>query len=183
MPFFNFNGTIPQATDNPSDSQPLILQNFGSTQGIENVDHFGFNNNNGGLHRQVTFADVATPLAQVDPSSVLFTKNDTAGHPQLFFSNSQNTGQYIIGIVNNASGCVPLFGGLILQWLYTPTSAAGTPFTFPIPFPNLVFAVTMGGVAAGAQAFALSGITLLGGTAYNSVGGGAQNAYIIAIGK
>lgn len=185
MPSFTYYPTIPASGDIPSQSQGQLQTNFMSINSLINVDHvtFGSSDNTDGEHNQITFAHLQAPVTPTDPASILYTKNDTSGHPQLFFLNSQNSAQYVIGNANNASGCIPLFGGIILQWLYSTTTPGGTAFAFPITFPNNVFAVSIGGVAAGAQSFAVSGISTSGGTVYNQVGGGNQNAYIIAIGN
>jgi hypothetical protein len=177
------NGSIPGPNDLLSQSQGQIQTNFSNIVGWSAVDHVEYGSANAGTHEQVTFSNVTSQSTPSDPESILYTKNDASSHPQLFFLNSQNSSQYVIGSSNNSGGCVPLFGGIILQWKYVSTTPGGSPFTFPITFPNYVFSVTIGGVAAGAQSFALSGISTSGGTIYNQVGGGNQNAYIIAIGK
>lgn len=186
MSSFTFFSNIPQPQDQPSVSQGEILQNFtalgrpdGAGGSWTTQDHYGFGTGTDGEHKQVTFANVEAPAVPANPASILYTKNDAFANPQLFFLNNVNTAQYIIG----PSGCIPLFAGIILQWKLVSTSPGGIPFTFPLPFPHSVFAVTLGGLATGAQSFSLSGIGLGGGTAYNQVGGGNQSAYIIALGN
>lgn len=54
MTFFSFNDAIPATNNNPSVDQPDMLTNNISTQGILGIDHYSFNDNDGGWHKQVT---------------------------------------------------------------------------------------------------------------------------------
>lgn len=78
MTNFPFNTGIPAALNNPSSDQPLMLINTQSDAGIWEIDHIGFNTNNGGTHKQVTLSSKNTPGSQTDPSSVLYTASGTA---------------------------------------------------------------------------------------------------------
>ncbi len=73
MPLFSYNRDIPDGPNNPSVDQPKMKINTNSTDDLIDVDHFSFDESNGGYHRQVTVATKNTPVAQTDPSSVIFT--------------------------------------------------------------------------------------------------------------
>lgn len=56
---FPYNNAIPQATDFPAQSQPLMLQNFNSTDLILQVDHMSFTEAPAGAHNKVSFINSA----------------------------------------------------------------------------------------------------------------------------
>lgn len=91
MTNYNYNGGIPAANNNPSVDQNPMLENFTSINQIIGVDHVTFNTNNGGQHLQVTYTGTATPSVPADPMAIAFTKNDSGGHPNNYFTNSQST--------------------------------------------------------------------------------------------
>jgi len=53
MSFFDYNRDIPNAPNNPSNDQPLMQINTNSIDDLINIDHFSFENDDGGLHKQV----------------------------------------------------------------------------------------------------------------------------------
>lgn len=91
MTNFTYDIGVPAAPNNPSNDQPLMLQNTVSISGIWNVDHIGFGAANGGTHQQVTYIAFAAPGAQLDPTSIAYTAAGLAApaHPQNYFKNSQ----------------------------------------------------------------------------------------------
>src|SRR6266849_4452913 len=80
MPNYTYTGNIPAAGNNPSNDQPNMQTNTNSIASIVNVDLYGFGNNNGGTHQQVTFSGNNVPsLPATVP--VLFTNTvDGAGN-------------------------------------------------------------------------------------------------------
>jgi hypothetical protein len=78
MTTWNFNEDIPAADNNPSEDQPLMLENNASIDGILDEDHYTFETTISGksvdgLHKQVTFPFQQVPGAQTDPESTLYT--------------------------------------------------------------------------------------------------------------
>lgn len=140
---FTFYSTIPAANDNPSVDQPLMLGNNSSVNGWVAQDHYGFNtsggtNNFGGLHAQVTFAANNIPAGFSPPT--LFTNNDSANTPQLFYytgSSGQSSSQY----TSSANGSTMLLGGIILKWGSQNSVNNGTTISFPSNFPNNCYQV------------------------------------------
>jgi hypothetical protein len=172
---------IPNATDIPSQSQAQIQTNFNSIIGWAAVDHLGYGAANAGTHNQVTFSGVTSQSVPTDPEAVLYTKNDTSSHPQLFFLNSQNSTFY-----NAASnGCTVLMGGILLQWGNVTVPAGGSAtFTFPVTFPNNVFVVTVTCRAVGAFKAGFGTGTNSAIPIYlESAAGGSQNVCVMAIGN
>lgn len=145
-----YNPNIPQATDNLSNSQGDLLDNFGQLNTQFGVDHTAFNTgaaNGDGFHKQVT---LPTPLGgvpstlTVDGYGALYTKA-VSGLSQVFFANraaSTNTEyQLSFPMLNGSSGYVTLPGGVIIQW---GNDVAGytslvQPVVFPIAFPTACF--------------------------------------------
>jgi hypothetical protein len=52
-----YTPNIPQATDQISQSQPKILENFGSINTLIGIDHATFASGNAGMHNKVTMPD------------------------------------------------------------------------------------------------------------------------------
>lgn len=92
MPSFTFYENIPQATDVISQSQPQLLQNFGSIDNILNVDHYTFESpgSNDGFHRQMTIPNITAQGPQVGLSSVVSSVAGVAdpAAAQLVLTNS-----------------------------------------------------------------------------------------------
>ena len=137
---YPFSTSEPAANSNPSNSQPVMLQNNISNSALIAIDHVGFGNSQGGQHNQVTFAANNIPAGTVTPP-VLFTK--TVGSlPQLFFYSgapSVAANQYAIG----STGSTFLMGGIILKWGFVAYSSSGGTQTFTLdnPFPNSTLAI------------------------------------------
>lgn len=134
-----YTPTIPATNDDPANDQPLMQQNFSSINTWINIDHVGFSNASYGEHNQVTFANVTSPATPSNPASILYTKNDIAGNPQINFINSS-----AFANVASGKGCVLLLGGIILQWGGTGViSGSGNVITFATAFPNNCYVVTL----------------------------------------
>lgn len=91
MPNYTYNNNIPLSTDTPSISQGQLKTNCESVFSILEQDLYGFGNNNGGTHQQVTFPINNLPGAQSGLSSVEYTQPGSAdpASSQLFFKNSR----------------------------------------------------------------------------------------------
>lgn len=111
---FSFSTTVPATNNDPSVDQPVMLANNVSEAGIWEVDHIGFNAQNGGTHKQVNYITTRSAPTPVDPASMAYTNVgiDSPTHPQNYFTNSQGTfplssirafGNFV---VNNAAGNV-----------------------------------------------------------------------------
>jgi hypothetical protein len=93
MSFFDYNDGVPATNDNPSVDQPSMLTNTLSIEGIWEVDHYGFKDNNGGIHQQTTFPAFASPAVPGNPmASVAYPAAGVSdiNHPQYYFQTNQN---------------------------------------------------------------------------------------------
>lgn len=119
MPLISYTRSIPDAPNDPSVDQPSMKINTNSTDDILNVDHYSFNQNEGGNHKQVTFANKNVPGAQTDPVSVLYTNSGTASSVADLFFRNQN-GIFCPNIIKAAgvfttvvaTGAVPIDMGI-----------------------------------------------------------------------
>lgn len=146
-----YNPNVPNPPDMPSVDVFSMQTNTASLSNWCGLyDHYGLNNvPNTGLHQQVTFGAANVPgSAPTDPTSILYTKTDSNGKPQLYFLNSQNGSYITIG----SNGSITMFAGIILKWgFYTEAS----PLVFSSlsigAFPNNLFNVQLTSYATGTQ--------------------------------
>lgn len=80
MTAFIYDDSVPAVNNDPTDDQPVMLQNAISLGDIWDVDHIGFNANNGGTHAKVTFPNVFSPGNQPFPQSVIYSGNGINQH-------------------------------------------------------------------------------------------------------
>lgn len=160
MTFSYYN--TPNATSDPADDQPLMNVNFSSISQLINVDHVGFNVENGGQHRQVTFTPISTNLSNAP--SLFIDGEDGAGNPlpgnisQLFFYTG-NAVQGQNNYVCTANGSTFAFGGIIVKWGIVASPVDNVQINFPIAFPNNCFSVVATPIKSGSVS-SLTGFTL-----------------------
>jgi len=170
MPLFPYNRDIPDAPNDPSADQPLMKANTNNIDNIIDEDHFSFDENNGGLHRQVRLplrggSPGTIPPGLVAGEGTLYTKTVTSTgvltETGLFYTPDNSTDQYQLtrtitadiaefGTNTNYSGTLNggwtfLPGGLVLQYglaVSSGTSNPNTIVTLPIAMTNNVYSVT-----------------------------------------
>jgi len=210
MTNFLYNTGIPAANNNPSTDQPDMQTNTDSTNAILNVDHFTFNNNNGGMHQQVQIVSQNTipsavnntPVGLKNGAGTIYTK-PLGGPSDLFFTPDQSGDEYKltnIDAVNFATfgtftnylapadqkgGWTFLPGGLIMQYGTRTFLATGNTIavTFPKSFTNIFNIQT--------TIFQNAGVTFIQGIKTQSLSGfnftvnttGTVSFYWIAIGN
>jgi hypothetical protein len=143
---FTFDTLIPASGNNPSNDQPRMQINNVSTAALIAFDHIGFNVNNGGQHKQITFnIDVPgypyTPILPASPP-VLFAMNDAFATPQLYWysgADVKSSLQYTAA----TNGSTFAFGGIIFKWITYTLAANIDVVTFAglglANFPNTAF--------------------------------------------
>jgi hypothetical protein len=115
----NYNADIPAANNNPSDDQPLMLTNTNSTRSWVTIDHFGFEDNNGGLHKQTRIINqLAIPANLTTSMGTIYTKLATSTgalkESNIFFTPGTSGNEYQITRVITAS--FALFGALTANY-------------------------------------------------------------------
>lgn len=165
MTNFDYNTNIPFATNNPSSDQPKMQVNTNSTANLINVDHVGFQKNNGGYHTNIHEVPqgtwLATPRTGAPVATAgfnqIFSLNstpDTTGgvsDTQLFAQTGLGGVAQLTGSSVSAKDGYCWSGGFLFQWgVVSGVFGSGTTFgtvTFKdrvpgtIPFPTSCFIV------------------------------------------
>lgn len=147
MANFTYNDGVPATNNNPTDDQPEMLLNTIAIQDLIDVDHITFNENDGGTHRQVTFA--ANESAPGTPGTTVAVAyvNSNAGISgtlsSLFFQNAtQNLGLTNLTLTTSGSNYgITTPWGLIINFGDVATSQAGALVTFAIPMNNAQYSM------------------------------------------
>lgn len=124
MPNFTYSDNIPAASHNPSADQPLMQINTNSIDGIIAVDHFSFNDNDGGYHKKSTYISnnytLAAPPTTIAGQVALYAFNTGVGGNALaFVRDGLTTGVQLTDTqapISTANGSTFLPGGILIQW-------------------------------------------------------------------
>ncbi len=204
MPNLAYNRDIPDGPNNPSTDQPNMKTNTNNTDTIIAVDHYSFNDNRGGTHKQVSLTNEAAPGIPALSSAVLFANLAADGFSWPFWQNAASglLGFQIMGSNQpTAAGYAFLPGGLYIQWgpngavtggSFGGGTANGT-VTFPKVFPTACFMViatpfwtTTPPSTTGAGTVTVDSAALLPGSfswKFNTTSGAYKGFYWIAIGN
>jgi hypothetical protein len=171
MTFQTYNSNVPNPPSSPKVDVPLMQRNTISISNLILEDHFGFNNNAGGFHKQVHLNNQSAPGLNGPDSnsdSVLFSNlangdswpfwqntagifqilgDVTAGNSALFATNS-NYQTLSTPKPSVTGGFTSLPGGIILQYGIATDANLSVNFqiNYPIPFTMFVGAITLGPV-------------------------------------
>jgi len=128
MPNFNYIRNIPSAPHNPSVDQPDMQINTNSTDDILDVNHYGFNDNNGGYHKRADLVNQSAPYnTPAGVGSVLISSFN-----EWIFTNASLSGAGIQMTTSTAPpislprGSTFLPGGMVMQWGQGITDGAGS---------------------------------------------------------
>lgn len=177
-----YNNGIPVSGNDPSDDQPLMLQNTQAIKNIWGVDHYDFDSASpaAGTHKWVRLNanPTVTPGANVH---TLFTAN-VSGTPQLFWY-SDVTAKSAAQYVDAAEGSTFLFGGMILKWGLKSVGTTSAVINFGVSFPNDCYSVivTHASTLGANRNISVSNLGPSGFTAVASAAG--TPFYYVAIGK
>jgi hypothetical protein len=149
MPNFEYTKDIPDGPHNPSADQGPMQVNTNSTNDFLAVDHFGFNDNNGGWHQQSTYPQLTSLPTTLSNQLSLFnvpgTSNNElhmvrAGDPatettlttsKIGVPVAASTGVSYLPGPSTSNG-----GGILIQWGQVASpGTSGTVFFSP-PFPS-----------------------------------------------
>jgi hypothetical protein len=163
MPSFTFFSDIPQAGDNPSDSQPEILQNFTSLADPAGSwvtqDHYGFGTGFDGQHNQATFPKATSPVPTPGGTVGALFATVIAGLNQLNFKNS--SASYQLTNLPIITGANPGTAGGSVNYIDTPWNmrmyfgqtnsfnGSNRTVVFPTPLSNYFFVTSVANTAAG----------------------------------
>lgn len=133
MPSFTYDPTIPVGTHFPGNDRPLMQQNFNSTQGILNVDHYSFDDSvNGGWHKQVVLPASNVPgSSPIGTSSVIYSGDGQATVPgisELYFRNPLAT--FLLNSIK-AFGLISLSGSAGSQTILNQYNVSSASYDVP----------------------------------------------------
>ena len=143
----SYNSSIPQANDDPSQSQGQILSNFQALNTSNSVNHVAFNDADQGKHKFLQMPEQASDPATAANEAGLYAKEydvDGLGTlvSTLFFRNESSGAVTTFG--GPSSLAIPGYsyipGGLLVQWNRV-TVSSGNNVTFPIAFGAPAFYV------------------------------------------
>lgn len=191
----SYNPDIPQANDDPSQSQGQILSNFQSLNTYLSVNHVALNDGDEGKHAFVQFPEQSSDPSTAANEGTLYSKEyDVDGMgtlvSTLFYRNESDGAVTTFGGPSSLAipGYAYLPGGILMQWNRVGASSGST-VTFPIPFGSAAFYVNFAptGTSGTNRIFTrLSGnptATFFSPIILNSSGSGiTETIYYLAIG-
>lgn len=176
-----YSPDIPQATDDPSQSQPLLLGNFQEIAAAFNLNHGDFNTGEQGLHKFLQMPEQSSAPTTAANEGALYTK-DSSGSTQLFWREESNGTEYQLTnpFVASANGYITFPGGLLMQWT-SGLASSGATVSFPTPFTTAVYNIQVtANTGNSSAAMNVGSPTLTGATIYTSPS--PQYYYLFAIG-
>lgn len=144
MTFQTYNSNIPNPPNRPSSDVPLMQTNTNSISALILQDHFGFNDNAGGNHKQVHLKNTASPGGIGANADAVFFANSSSGQSFPFWQNGATTYRFFGPQSIVANGYSTIIAGVILQWGKVNSPGSGpSSVSFPLAFPNAVFTVQL----------------------------------------
>lgn len=183
-----YNENIPQASDNPSQSQGQMLDNFQEISTAFNTNHGNFNSANQGKHSFLQMPEQSSAPATSANEGGLYTQEAT-GTTQLFWRNESN------GTEQQVTNTSPTTVGNNRHWNFSDGqqmrlgvvvhNGTATDITFSSPFSNLAYIVqiTPLGAAALITGANVQNLTTTGFRLASTSGGGGNSFYYLAIGS
>lgn len=190
MTFLNYNPNIPDAPNDPSDDQPLMKTNTNSINSWVAIDHYGFSNNSGGLHKQVRMPKLNSIPTIGSATGCVYVKT-VGSTSQLFYSQDGSGNEYQITLVDTPnwatfsavpSGWTFLPGGLVLQYGNALSTGSATPVVFPKAFTTQVCSLTATRRQSSSTAYGVGDITTVGFNFNATSSDAGVRFYWIAIG-
>ena len=182
-----YNGTIPAATDEPRNSQPLMLQNFASILSLINVNHGTFASATAGMHPLLSMPVQAAVPALLATGMQVYTKNGAvSGVPELYVERANGAVLNCTeGLLAAVSGWASLPCGLKIAWGRFTADTVNVLTPYAVAFAVPPFAVfTQYYEPVGVPAFGSLVIISNDPASFTSVGDLAlTGAYYIAVGR
>lgn len=113
-----YNENIPQASDNPSQSQAQILDNFQEISTAFNTNHGNFNAGNQGKHSFLQMPEQSSPPSTSSDEMGLYTKESSLTSLAEMFIRRESNGTEIefTSFLGAANGWTRLPSGVLLKW-------------------------------------------------------------------
>lgn len=141
-----YNENIPQASDNPSQSQAQILDNFQEISTAFNTNHGNFNAGNQGKHSFLQMPEQSSPPSTSSDEMGLYIKESSLTSLAEMFIRRESNGTEIefTSFLGAANGWTRLPSGILLKWGTSNGSGAHTT-NFPTGATIPVFAAVYTG--------------------------------------
>jgi hypothetical protein len=154
-----YNNAIPQASDDPSQSQSQILANFQDLDTFLSVNHVDLNDGDQGKHKFLQMPEQGSAPSTAASEGAVYTKDD-GSTTQLYYRGESSGTEVPLtgGFLASSNGYTQLQGGILLKWGNASITANGQTVTFDpsVAFTN-VYAITLvrTSLTAGTQAVAI----------------------------
>lgn len=137
-----YNQNIPQASDDPSQSQGQLLANFQALDTFLALNHVELNASGEGKHKFLQMPEQASAPTTASDEGGLYTK-DVSGATQLFFRRESSGDEYqLTGAFTAAQpGSLVFPGGLIFNWGAVTAGSGGASQSWNTAFTSSVFSV------------------------------------------
>lgn len=133
MPYSN---NIPQATDRPNNSQPLLLANFAAIDTVVSVNHVTFDDPSGdqGKHKFVSFPEQAASPATAVNEVALFSQQSTYSTEAELAIRKENSGDVVefTAAGKAGTGWTILPSGILIKWGYSAPATGLATITWPV---------------------------------------------------
>lgn len=148
MTFQTYNLNIPDPPHRPSSDVPLMKTNTNSISSLLLQDHFGFNDNSGGNHKQVHLVNEAAPGTGAFADAVLFANNPVADSWP-FWQNALGTTQIIsefpttttdVNGTGSTTTITSIAGGLKVSVGFATNGKDGSTINFSTTFTTIIYA-------------------------------------------
>ena len=139
-----YNSDIPQASDDPSQSQGQILANFQELNTFLSVNHVALNDGDQGKHKFLQLPEQASAPSTGANEGGLYTK-EVSGATQLFFrEESSGTERQITSAFSAATnGSCTIPGGLVIQWGLAAGVGDNSQINFNSSFSTAVYNINL----------------------------------------
>lgn len=138
----SYSNNIPQSDQDPTDSQPLLLDNFKAIFNAQNRNHVDFEDiNNSGRHEVIELKDQASNPTPIIGFGDLFVRDDSGTQNLFFLDDTSKEFQLTNAFTDDTNGQATLPGGLQFQWGTKDNVLTLTPIPFNEEFNSPAFNV------------------------------------------
>lgn len=143
-----YNENIPQATDNPSQSQPQLLANFQEINTAFNLNHADFNTADQGKHSFLQMPEqTSAPATAADEGALYSQESSLTAVTELVFRRESNGDEIeFTGGSLSTNGWTRLPSGILLKWGTINAGAGASSNNFPTGASIPVFSAVYNGV-------------------------------------
>lgn len=134
-----YSNNIPQSDQDPTDSQPLLLDNFKAIFNAQNRNHVDFNDiNNSGRHEVIELKEQASNPTPITGFGDLFVRDDSGTQNLYFLDKASKEFQLTPPTKSDQEGFIILPGGLQFKWGKSSSPQESTQqIDYPLPaFPT-----------------------------------------------